>query len=83
MKKIIKSLLLKAIPLKKVYIKGDDYHLIIIAIGKIFINKNERERQQKIYSPLKTLILSNKIHALTIETYSPKEWEEYEKKNKI
>ncbi|WP_343152468.1 BolA/IbaG family iron-sulfur metabolism protein [Buchnera aphidicola] len=83
MKNIIKSLLLKKISLEKIYIKGDDYHLIIVAIGKIFFNMNEKERQQVIYSPLKKLITNNKIHALTIETYTLKEWKKYKENNKF
>ncbi|WP_343153339.1 BolA/IbaG family iron-sulfur metabolism protein [Buchnera aphidicola (Mindarus keteleerifoliae)] len=80
MKKTIKSLLLKEKFLEKVYIKGDNYHLKIIAISKKFITMEEKNKQQIIYSPLTKLITSNKIHALTIETYTPKEWEIYKKK---
>jgi len=75
----IKKLLTNKIALEKVEITGNKNHIIIYAVGKIFINMSATQRQQLIYSPLINLISNKHIHAITINAYSPKEW----KKSKV
>ncbi|HMI76813.1 MAG TPA: BolA/IbaG family iron-sulfur metabolism protein [Buchnera sp. (in: enterobacteria)] len=72
--KKIKKLLLEKLSLQDIYVTGDSNHIDIIAIGNIFINMNEVQKQQTIYTPLMKYILEKKIHAISIKTYSIESW---------
>ncbi|WP_343182897.1 BolA/IbaG family iron-sulfur metabolism protein [Buchnera aphidicola (Neophyllaphis podocarpi)] len=71
----IKETLIKELKLTKVYIKGNENHIEIIAIGDFFLRKSEVQRQQHIYKPLMNYITNKKIHAITIKAYTIKEWQ--------
>ncbi|CAL4043422.1 BolA family protein [Buchnera aphidicola] len=72
--KKIENLLMNTLSLKEIYVKGDSNLIKIIAIGEIFTGMSEVKRQQSIYTPLISYILEKKIHAVSIKSYSPKEW---------
>ncbi|CAL4323509.1 Acid stress protein IbaG [Buchnera aphidicola (Eriosoma lanigerum)] len=76
----IKSILMKSISLQQVNITGDHNHIEIIAIGKIFLGMNNVKRQQTIYVPLMKYFANQEIHAVSIKTFTPIEWD---KKNNI
>lgn len=62
------------VKLKKIYLKGDTNHVHIIAVGEIFYNMKNIQRQKIIYQPLTSYIIQKKIHAVTIDTFTPEEW---------
>ncbi|WP_157988769.1 BolA family protein [Candidatus Erwinia haradaeae] len=70
----IQSFLLEQLQLQTVYVSGDSNHLQIIAIGKIFGGLSRVKQQQIIYSSLMSYITNNYIHAVSIKTYTPEEW---------
>ncbi|MCW5197183.1 BolA family protein [Buchnera aphidicola] len=72
--KDIQSYLMKTIPLDKLYVTGDNNHIKIVAIGKIFEGINNVQKQQIIYKPLTKYIIEKKIHAISIHTFTLKEW---------
>lgn len=76
----LKNYIKKHVSLEKIYLKGNKDHIHIFAIGKIFIGLSEMEKQKIIYKPLAKYILEKKIHAVTIDTFTPNEWV---KKNNI
>ncbi|QFQ32552.1 BolA family transcriptional regulator [Buchnera aphidicola (Aphis fabae)] len=76
------SILNKKLNLEKIYVTGDNNHIKIIAVGDIFKGINEVKRQQIIYAPLIDKIIENKIHALSIKTYTKEEWKKNNKNNK-
>ncbi|PPI86545.1 BolA family protein [Candidatus Pantoea edessiphila] len=76
----IQKLLMTSLPLDKVYVDSDDnHHFKIVAIGEIFNKLNYVQKQQLIYQPLAKYISDQTIHAVSIKTYTPKEWS-YNKK---
>ncbi|CAL4323418.1 Acid stress protein IbaG [Buchnera aphidicola (Eriosoma grossulariae)] len=77
----IKSILMKSISsLENVYIKGDNNHIEIIAIGKIFLGMKHVKQQQTIYIPLMQYFTNQIIHSVSIKTFTPQEWNQ-EKNN--
>ncbi|XBC39070.1 MAG: BolA/IbaG family iron-sulfur metabolism protein [Buchnera aphidicola (Nurudea shiraii)] len=72
--KEIQNLLKTSLSLKEIKVKGDTKHLEIIAIDNIFQNKSEVEKQKIIYTQLMNYITENKIHSISIKTYSIQEW---------
>lgn len=63
------------IELDDIYVQTDDgSHFQIIAISEQFAEMSRVKKQQAIYAPLTGYIADNRIHALSIKTYSPEEW---------
>ncbi|WMY97506.1 MAG: BolA/IbaG family iron-sulfur metabolism protein [Arsenophonus sp.] len=70
----IKKELIDHLKTKMVFINGDEKNLQITAIHKKFNGINQVKRQQIIYKPISKYILENKIHSVSIKTYTPTEW---------
>lgn len=77
----IKAILMKSLALDEVYVSGGDSHFQIIAVSKQFTSMSRVKKQQMIYAPLIEYILDNRIHALSIKTYTPAEWQRDRKIN--
>lgn len=62
--------------LDNVYVMTDDgSHFQVIAVSKLFADLSRVKKQQLIYAPLAEFINDNRIHALSIKTYTPTEWQ--------
>lgn len=70
----IEALLLAALPLTEVHVKGDGNHFQVIAVGDMFDGMSRVKKQQAIYAPLMEKIATNEIHALSIKAFTPAEW---------
>lgn len=71
----IKTALQAAIPLDEVYVHSDDgNHFTVIAVSDCFAPLSRVKKQQIIYEPLAKYIADNRIHALSIQTYTQDEW---------
>ncbi|WP_392558334.1 BolA family protein [Orbus mooreae] len=75
-KKVIEDKLNAALTLDNVYVMTEDNsHFQVIAVGEIFATLSRVKKQQAVYGPLADLIANNSIHALSIKTYTPTEWQ--------
>ena len=73
---LIKEIIKKNIDTTNIYIKSDDkIHFKAIIISNQFQNLNLINRQRKINKILNDFFLSGEIHALSLKTYTPEEWE--------
>jgi len=64
------------------FITGDDgRHFTATVISDQFTNKNRIQKQQLVYSALGTLIHDGTIHAISIKTFTPEEWQQQEIKH--
>lgn len=62
--------------LDDIHVMTDDgSHFQIIAVGELFAELSRVKKQQVIYAPLTEFINDNRIHALSIKTYTPLEWQ--------
>ncbi|MCX8641449.1 MULTISPECIES: BolA family protein [unclassified Gilliamella] len=62
--------------LDNVYVMTDDgSHFQVIAVSELFADLSRVKKQQLIYAPLAEFINDNRIHALSIKTYTPTEWQ--------
>ena len=71
----IEKILTDALELHEVHVKGEGSHLNIIAVGDIFNEMSRVKRQQAVYAPLSDKIADGSMHAITIKTFSVKDWE--------
>lgn len=65
---------IKTIHLEVIDLRGGD-HIQVIIVSPEFENKNPVERHKIIYDILANEMKSNEIHALTLKTYLPQEWQ--------
>lgn len=77
----IQSVLMESLPLQEIHVNGDGSHFEVIAVGELFGDMSRVKKQQTIYAPLMEYISDNRIHALSIKTYTPAEWERDRKLN--
>lgn len=78
----IKQLITKGLIEATVTVEGDDgVHFTTRVISPAFQNKTRIERQQMIYATLGNNMADGTIHALSIKTYTPLEWQAYNKES--
>ncbi|WP_340621684.1 BolA family iron metabolism protein IbaG [Xenorhabdus siamensis] len=71
----IKKVLMEKLVLDDVIVSGDGSHFQVIAVGEIFGELSRVKQQQTVYAPLMEYIADNRIHALSIKTYTPAQWQ--------
>lgn len=71
----IETLLKDSLGLDEVHVTGDGSHYTIIAVSDSFSEMSRVKRQQAIYGPLSDKIADGSMHAISIKTFSVKDWE--------
>ncbi len=71
----IATMLTNTLQLQEVKVKSEGTHFQIIAIDDKFEDMSRVKRQQFIYTPLADLIANGTIHAVTIKTFTSKQWQ--------
>ncbi|MGM0783431.1 MAG: BolA family protein [Pseudomonadota bacterium] len=57
------------------HIQGEGCNFQVIAVGEVFDGLSPVKRQQLIYSALTDEIASGAVHAVSIKTYTPTQWQ--------
>ncbi|MEN9228432.1 MAG: BolA/IbaG family iron-sulfur metabolism protein [Gloeomargarita sp. GMQP_bins_120] len=52
---------------------GDHWQAVIVS--EAFVGKNRVQRHQLIYQALQSVLATNELHALTMKTLTPAEWD--------
>lgn len=71
----LKSIVEQQLSADEIVTEGDGAHFAIRVISNEFEGLSSLKRQQKIYALVNEHIASGDIHALTIKTYTPEEWQ--------
>ena len=71
----IKALIEQGISGVEATVNGDGSHYEAIVVGECFDGKSMLEQQKMVYATLNQHISSGEIHALSIKTYTPAQWE--------
>jgi acid stress-induced BolA-like protein IbaG/YrbA len=75
----IKHLIENGISNSTVIVEGNDgRHFTAIVISPAFAGKNRIQKQQMVYSTLNTYIHDGTLHAISIKTFTPSEWQQQE-----
>lgn len=73
---IIKQLIEQGIPGSEARVQGDDgTHFDAVIISEAFADKNKVQQHQLVYRALGEK-MGTEIHALSIQTYTPEQWEQ-------
>ena len=75
----VKNLILAGLPDCDVTVTGDGSHFDAIVVGEVFDGKSLVAKQKLVYATVNEHITSGKLHALSIKTYTPAEWEKAKK----
>lgn len=75
----VENLIKAGLPDCEVSVKGDGSHFDAIVVGEVFAGLSAVKQQQLVYATLVDKITSGQVHALTIKTYTPQEWEKAKK----
>lgn len=74
----IKKLIETGLPSTTANVEGDDgRHFSVIVISPAFEGKNRIQKQQLVHSTLGNYIADGTIHALSIRTFTPAEWQKH------
>ena len=75
----VKKLILVGLPECEVTVKGDGSHFDAVVVGEIFAEKSLLAKQKLVYATVNEYITNGQLHALSIKTYTPVEWEKAKK----
>jgi len=75
----VKKLILAGLPECEVTVKGDGSHFDALVVGDVFDGKSLLARQKLVYATVNEVITSGQLHALSIKSYTPAEWEKVSK----
>jgi len=71
----IKSLIETGIPGAEVILDGDGCNASVVVVSEAFDGQSKLKQQKMVYATLGDLITNGTIHALSIKSYTPVQWE--------
>lgn len=71
----VKTLLESRVSGCEFHIQGEGCNFQVVAVGEAFEGLSPVKRQQLIYSALSEEIASGALHAVSIKTYTPAQWQ--------
>ncbi len=63
------------LPHSKSEVSGDGAHFEAYVISEAFEHQSRIKRQQLVYAALTDLFASGELHAFSLKTFTPAEWE--------
>lgn len=73
--KIIEQLIESGLTGSKAYVEGDGAHFTALVISDAFAGKSRVAKQQLVYDTVRQQLLDGTLHALSVKTLTPEEWE--------
>ncbi len=74
----IKKSIEKGITGSEAFVEGDGTHFTAIVISAQFFGQSRIKKQQMVYDTVKESLLDGTLHALSIQTFTPEEWQAIE-----
>lgn len=72
----IKHLIEAGLPGAQVYVEGDGAHFTALVISDDFAGKSRLQKQQLVNDTVRKQLMDGTLHALSIKTMTPQEWQE-------
>ena len=73
--KQIQTILSEVSEFQEVHVRVEGSHYEIIVISEMFENMRRVQQQQAVYAPLMDYIARGDMHAVTIKTFTPQQWQ--------
>ncbi len=71
----IHEILAKEMPDAKIDVTGDGHHFEAVIVSELFQGKSLIQRQRLVYQILNPWIASGELHAISMKTHTPEEYE--------
>ncbi|MBL4908678.1 MAG: BolA family transcriptional regulator [Alteromonadaceae bacterium] len=71
----IEQLIKDVLTLDELHVTFDGSQCKVVAVADMFGDMSRVKRQQAVYAPLANAISENKIHAVTIKTFTKEQWQ--------
>jgi acid stress-induced BolA-like protein IbaG/YrbA len=71
----IKTIIEAGLACQHCALEGDGRHWYATIVSGAFEGKRPIQRHQLVYATLGTRILTDEVHALSMKTFTPSEWE--------
>lgn len=72
----IKELIELNLPQSEALVEGDGAHFVAVVICPAFAGKSRIQKQQLVYDTVKEQLLDGTLHALSVKTFTPEEWQQ-------
>lgn len=71
----VKRLIETGLAHSEAYVEGDGTHFTAAVICSAFAGKSRIQKQQLVYDTVRKQLLDGTLHALSITTFTPEEWQ--------
>lgn len=72
----IQQLIEAGLPGSLVMVDGDGTHFTTAVISSAFMGKSRVEKQQMVHAALRAHLDDGRLHAISIKTFTPEEWQQ-------
>ena len=79
----IKKTISQMLNLDELHVSGENGHFQVIAVSDMFEGMSRVKQQQAIYAPLKDVIASGEVHAVSIKAFTLAKWQREQLLNPI
>lgn len=73
--KLIEQWIVAGLPCDHLVVDGDGRHFQALIVSAEFDGLNRVKRQQRVYQVLKARLDTGELHAISMQTLTPAEWE--------
>jgi len=71
----LQTLIAEGLPCEHLHVEGDGRHWYATLVSAEFEGKRPIQRHQRVYATLGDKIKTDEVHALSMKTYTPAEWQ--------
>jgi acid stress-induced BolA-like protein IbaG/YrbA len=71
----IRKLIEAGLPDSEVTVEGDGAHFTSLVVCPAFAGKSRVQRQQLVYDTVRKQLMDGTLHALSLKTFTPEEWD--------
>lgn len=71
----IKRLIEAGLNESEAHVEGDGAHFMACVVCPAFAGKSRIEKQQIVYDTVRAQLLDGTLHALSVKTFTPEEWD--------
>ena len=72
---LLKQIIAAGLPCQHLELEGDGRHWFAVIVSDEFEGKRPIARHQRVYAALGDRLATEEVHALSMKTFTPAEWE--------
>jgi acid stress-induced BolA-like protein IbaG/YrbA len=72
----LQHIITQGLACEHIEVDGDGRHWSAVIVSTEFVGKRAVARHQRVYATLGARMQTDEVHALSMKTYTPQEWQE-------